>query len=166
MEVLHLAGAFMEYFLEGRALLRLWQVNSEEEIFYLVLFPFRLMYQCLNGAIPSRKCSIKAPAKWRNSVYVLTEICHQRIKWLGAKIFIYYWQKHTCIWLWYCFTFSISIAVVFGVITDVFGVIVSNDTFLVKADLKRLLFGFEEEEAIFELIRGDFLIWFWFDIFF
>ena len=41
---------------------------------------------------------------------------------------------------------------------DVFGVIVSNDTFLVKADLKRLSFGREEEEAIFELIRGDFLI--------
>ena len=32
------------------------------------------MYQCRNGAILSRKCSIKAPAKWRNSVYVLTEM--------------------------------------------------------------------------------------------
>ena len=32
----------------------------------------------LNGAISSRKCSIKEPAKWINSVYVLTEICHRR----------------------------------------------------------------------------------------
>ena len=43
------------------------------------------MYKYLIGAIPSRKCSIKAPAKWRKSVYVLTEICHQRSKWLGPK---------------------------------------------------------------------------------
>ena len=41
------------------------------------------MYQWINGAIPSRKCSIKAPAKWKNSVYVLTEICHNRSKWFG-----------------------------------------------------------------------------------
>ena len=41
------------------------------------------MYQCLNGAIPSRKCSIKAPAKWRHSVYVLMDICLQWSKWLG-----------------------------------------------------------------------------------
>ena len=39
-------------------------------------------YQCFNRAIPWRKCSIKPPANWRNSVYVLTEICHQRSKWL------------------------------------------------------------------------------------
>ena len=44
------------------------------------------MYQCLNEATPSRKCSIKAPAKWRNSVYVLTEICHLRSKWLDPSI--------------------------------------------------------------------------------
>ena len=43
------------------------------------------MYQCLNGAIPSRKCSIKAPAKWRKSAHVLTVIYHQRSKWLGPK---------------------------------------------------------------------------------
>ena len=53
------------------------------EYLYLLLFSFGLIYQCLNRAIPSRKCSIKAPAKWRNSVYVLTEICHQRSRWLG-----------------------------------------------------------------------------------
>ena len=42
------------------------------------------MYQCFNWAIHSKKCSIKAPVKWRNSVYVLTEICHQRSKRLGS----------------------------------------------------------------------------------
>ena len=31
MEVLHLAGALMEHFLEGSAPLRLWEVNSEEK---------------------------------------------------------------------------------------------------------------------------------------
>ena len=30
----------------------------------------------------SKKCSIKAPTKGRNSVYVLMEICHLRSKWL------------------------------------------------------------------------------------
>ena len=49
------------------------------------------MYQLLKGAIPSRKCSIKAPAKWRNSVYALTEICHQRSKCLGH---IHMWYKN------------------------------------------------------------------------
>ena len=52
------------------------------------------MYQCLNGAIPSRKCSIKAPAKWGNSVYVvLTDICHQRSKWLSP---ICMWYNYFC----------------------------------------------------------------------
>ena len=50
---------------------------------YLILFSFGLMYQCRNGAIPSRNCSIMTLANWRNSVYVLMEICHQRSKWLG-----------------------------------------------------------------------------------
>ena len=56
------------------------------------------MYQCNNGAIPSRKCSIKTPAKWRNSAYVLIEICHQSSKWLGPKgidqIKIYFTYLH------------------------------------------------------------------------
>ena len=43
------------------------------------------MHQCLNGAIHSRKCSIMTPTKWRSFVYILTEICHQRSKWLGPK---------------------------------------------------------------------------------
>ena len=54
---------------------------------YLLLFLLALMYQCLNGAIPSWKCSIKAPAKWRNSVYVLC----QRSKWLGPKCNLMWW---------------------------------------------------------------------------
>ena len=36
--------------------------------------------------IPPRKCSIMAPAKWRNTGYVLTEIFHQRSKWLDPRI--------------------------------------------------------------------------------
>ena len=55
------------------------------ENLHLLLFSFGLRYQCLNGAIPSWKCSFKTPAKWRNSDYVLTELCHQRSKWLGPK---------------------------------------------------------------------------------
>ena len=50
------------------------------------------MYQCLNRAIPSRKGSIKAPTKWRHSVYVLTEICYQRSKWLGPRYFFMWFQ--------------------------------------------------------------------------
>ena len=40
----------------------------------------------LNGALPSRKCSIKAPAKFKTSVYVLTDIYLQ-------------WSKRLCPWL-------------------------------------------------------------------
>ena len=52
---LHLAGVLLENFFEGSALLRLWYVNSEEKICI-----FGIMYQCLNGSIPSMKFSIKA----------------------------------------------------------------------------------------------------------
>ena len=47
-----------ETFLEGSAPLRL---RSED--LYMLLFSFGLMYQCLKGAIPLSKCSIKAPSK-------------------------------------------------------------------------------------------------------
>ena len=30
-------------------------------LFYIVLSPFMVMYQCLNGAIPLKECSIMAP---------------------------------------------------------------------------------------------------------
>ena len=83
VKVLHSVGTLMEHIFEGSAPLRLWYVNSEEKICMVLLFSFGLMYQCLNRAIPSRKCSNKAPSKWRKSVYVLTEICHQRSKWLS-----------------------------------------------------------------------------------
>ena len=49
------------------------------------------MYQCLNGAIPSRKCSIKAPAKWS--------------KWLGPKR-----KKHTMFRKWQAYDWSFKIA--------------------------------------------------------
>ena len=45
-----------------------------------------LTYQSLNRALPSRKCSIKTPAKCKTSVYVLTEICLQWSKWLVPKL--------------------------------------------------------------------------------
>ena len=57
MEVLNLVGALMEHFLEGSTPARLWCKLTQKG-----RFVFGLMYQCLNGAIPLRKCSIKAPA--------------------------------------------------------------------------------------------------------
>ena len=56
----------------------------------------------VNGVIPSRKCSIQAPAEWRrNSVYGLMEICHQRSKWLhpmsGIKFVLFYFKKQQII---------------------------------------------------------------------
>ena len=48
----------------------------------------------INGAIPSRKCSIKIPAKW--PLYVLKkEIYYQEWKWLGPL--------HICTYLIYLF---------------------------------------------------------------
>ena len=44
------------------------------------------MYQCLNGAIPARKCSIKAFAKWKTAKYVYYPGQRSAIKgskWLG-----------------------------------------------------------------------------------
>ena len=65
----------MERFLQGNVPLRLWQVNSEENICICYSSHLGLIHQCLS----------RAPAKWRNTVYVLTEIYHQRSKWLGPK---------------------------------------------------------------------------------
>ena len=58
-----LVCALMEHFLDGIAPLRLWHVNSEEYICICYSFSFGLMHQCLNRAIPSRKCSIRVHAK-------------------------------------------------------------------------------------------------------
>ena len=71
--------------LNGTFLCRKWSGKAlvswlRREDLYLLLCSFGLMHQCL---IPSSTCSIKAPAKWRNSVYVLTGICLQWSKWLG-----------------------------------------------------------------------------------
>ena len=44
------------------------------------------MYQCLNGAIPARKCSIKAFAKWKSAMYLYYAGQRSAIKgskWLG-----------------------------------------------------------------------------------
>ena len=60
-----------------------------------------------NGAVPSRKCSIKAPAKWRNSVYVLTEICHQRSKWLRPIRFFFQIRQSHSLGNFGCYIFSI-----------------------------------------------------------
>ena len=57
------AGALMEHFLEGSAPLRLLVSYLRREDLYLLLFAFGLMYQCHNGAIPTRKYSIMVPAK-------------------------------------------------------------------------------------------------------
>ena len=56
LDTIQQVGAFMECFLEGRALLMLllWLVNS-------------LMYYYYNSAIPSRKYSSKISVKWRHS---------------------------------------------------------------------------------------------------
>ena len=69
---LHLAGALIERFLEVIAPLRHWYYNQNEK--------------SLNGALPSSKFSIKAPAKCKTSVYVLMEIRHQRSKRLGPYL--------------------------------------------------------------------------------
>ena len=99
----------MEYFLERIAPLRLGWVNSEKKICicYSSLFSFDIMYQCLNGAIISRKYSIKAPPKRRNSVYVLTEICHQRSKWLRPIRFFFQIRQSHSLGNFGCYIFSI-----------------------------------------------------------
>ena len=71
------------YFIEGRSLSRPYrQINNRGFAFLFIALLIWLMYQCPNGEIPSSNCIIKAPAKWKNFVYVMTEFCHQRIKWL------------------------------------------------------------------------------------
>ena len=63
MGVLNLAGGLMDHCLEGSAPLLALVSTLRREDLYLLLFSFGLMCQCLNGAITSKKCSIKAPAK-------------------------------------------------------------------------------------------------------
>ena len=67
-EFLHIAGALMEHFLERIALLRHSYSNPNE---------LRVLFSELTFQKPSRKCSIKALAKSKTSIYVLTVICLQ-----------------------------------------------------------------------------------------
>ena len=50
------------------------------------MFSSEITYQSLNGALSSRKCSIKASTNCKTSVYVLTDICLQCSKWLGPMV--------------------------------------------------------------------------------
>ena len=51
---------------------------------------------------------MKEPAKWRNTVYVLTEICHQRSKWLCP--WSHFWRgDHTK-----CFDLTMDIISIFS----------------------------------------------------
>ena len=66
-ELFHLTGVLMEHFLEGITPLRHWYINPNEKS-NIQFFSSELTYQSLNGALPSRKCSIKAPAKCKTPV--------------------------------------------------------------------------------------------------
>ena len=59
----------MEHFLEGIAPLRHWYINpNEKSNKYKSYFSSELTnHQSLNRALPSRKCSIKEPAKCKTS---------------------------------------------------------------------------------------------------
>ena len=64
----------MEHFLEGIAPLRHWYINpNENRNKYKSSLP-SLTYQSLNGALPLKKCSNKASAKCKPSVYVFNEV--------------------------------------------------------------------------------------------
>ena len=66
MEVLHLVGALMEHFLEGIAPLRHWYINPNEKSNKCKSSLLSQLIK-LNGALPSRKCSIKASVKSNTS---------------------------------------------------------------------------------------------------
>ena len=77
-------AALMGNFHGGIPPLRYWYTNpNEKSNKHKYVLSSELTYQSLNRALPSRKCSIKAPAKCITSVYVLTEICLQWRKRLG-----------------------------------------------------------------------------------
>ena len=62
IEVLNLALALiMEHLHDKHPISALVNRLNREDL-YLLLFSFGLLKQCHNGAIPSGKCSIKAPA--------------------------------------------------------------------------------------------------------
>ena len=67
----------MEHFHEGITPLRHWYFNPNEKSNKYKSSLLELTYQSLNGALPSRKYSMNAPAKCQTSIYVMTEICLQ-----------------------------------------------------------------------------------------
>ena len=78
----------MEHFLEGIAPLRHLYINPNEKSNKYKSSPLSSLTKALTehflqGNVPS---SIKAPAKCKTSIYVLTEICHQRSKYWGLPI--------------------------------------------------------------------------------
>ena len=94
IEYLHSAGALMEYFIEfiisDKTLGTLAQMKSVTNI---QIFLSELTYQSrLIRALPPIKCSIKAPANLKNSIYVLTKICLQWSKWLGPWLLSSSWE--------------------------------------------------------------------------
>ena len=66
-------GALMEHFLEGIGTLTHTRRVTNTNLLFRVNLP-----KHRHRALPSRKFSMKAPAKCKTFVYVLTEICHQR----------------------------------------------------------------------------------------
>ena len=65
----------MKHFLEGLALLRVRHyISTQKRKLTNKDFHFEVTYQSLKGTLPSRKCVIiKAPAKYKTTVYVLAE---------------------------------------------------------------------------------------------
>ena len=63
---LHLAGVLIEHFLKGISLLRYWYINPNHRSNKYK----SSLYQSLNGALPSRKCSMKKAPKCKTSIRV------------------------------------------------------------------------------------------------
>ena len=75
-EVLHLAGSLIQHFIEGSALKKGFNKLAQMRRFVLITV---FMYQCLNGAIPSRKCnSIMLPAKGRIYLKKVNDWVHKK----------------------------------------------------------------------------------------
>ena len=77
----------IEQILEGIVPLKDWYILPKWEYQQVKFFSSELTQQSLNRECLSSKCSTKAPATQRNSVFVLTLIWHQRRKWSIIKIF-------------------------------------------------------------------------------
>ena len=85
----------MEHFLEGIALLGHWYINPNEKSNKCKSsLLIKLTKASYNGAVPSRKCSIKVPAKCITSVYMswwrfaFNEVNNWGPKFLSQNCFI------------------------------------------------------------------------------